>query len=41
MMLSNIFRETVKSVFSKGEAFQFMGNINGTPVYWKKFLGEV
>ena len=40
-MLSNNFSETVKSFISKDEAFQFMGNIKGTPAYWKRFLLEV
>ena len=34
------FSETVKAFLSKDEAYQFMGNIKGTP-YWKKFLCEV
>ena len=30
------FSETVKAFLSKDEAYQFMGNIKGTPAYWKK-----
>ena len=40
-MLTNNFSETVKAFLSKDEAYQFMGNIKGTPAYWKKFLYEV
>ena len=40
-MLTNHFSETVKAFLSKDEAYQFMGNIKGTPAYWKKILFEV
>ena len=40
-MLTNNLLETLKAFLSKDEAFQFMGNIKGTPAYWKKFLCEV
>ena len=33
-MLTNNFLETVKAFLSKDEAYQFMGNIKGTPAYW-------
>ena len=29
-----------KQFFSKDEAYQFMGNIKGTPAHWKTFLCE-
>ena len=40
-MLSNNFFETVESFLLKDEAYQFMGNVKGTPACWKRFLGEV
>ena len=40
-MLTNNFSETVKAFLPKDEAFQFMGNIKGTPAYCKKILCEV
>ena len=35
-VLTNNFSETVTAFLSKDEAYQFMGNIKGTPAHWKK-----
>ena len=40
-MLSSNFIETVKSFLTKDDAYQFMGNIKGTPVYWKFFFRSI
>ena len=40
-MLASNFTETVKSFLAKDGTYQVMGNIRGTPAYWKKFLFEV
>ena len=40
-MLTNNVSETVKTFLSNDEAYQFMGNIKGTPAYWKKILCEI
>ena len=40
MLVSN-FTETVKSFLAKDGTYQVMGNIRGTPAYWKKFLFEI
>ena len=40
-MLSNYFKDTVKSFIAKDESFNFMNSVKGTPAYWKRFLFEV
>ena len=40
-MLSQNFKETVKSFVANDKAYSFMSDIKGTPAYWKKFLFEV
>ena len=40
-MLSQNFKDTVKSFVANDEAYSFMSTIKGTPAYWKKFLFEV
>ena len=40
-MLSQNFKDTVKSFVASDEAYSFMSTIKGTPAYWKKFLFEV
>ena len=40
-MLSQNFKETVKSFVANDKAFSFMSTIKGTPAYWKKFLFQV
>ena len=35
-IFTNNFSETVKIFLARDEAYQFMGNIKGTPAYWKK-----
>ena len=40
-VLSQNFKDTVKSFVASNEAYSFMSTIKGTPAYWKKFLFEV
>ena len=37
-MLSQNFKETVKSFVANDKAYSFMSAIKGTPAYWKKFF---
>ena len=39
-MIRQDFKETVKQFIASYEAFSFVNQVKGTPVYWKKFLNE-